>query len=437
MEKNYIEELEKYCAEKNIIEPKYKTINSHGMYASKVTIKEEVSGDGVAASEREAMNFAARDLLSKVTGNTFKQITEGFNKISLNVNLDNSNSKNFSNVSEDSTDGEPSNEVTGNPIGDLQELCAQKGYQLPEYEELDRKGSDHDPIFSYQCKVCINGREYVGEGKAKSKQLSKKTSAEHALRQIKEDSTRNESQKVNNVQQVPDSIPEQSNQITCENFSHIISQNSVQIPAIDESMGNPIGYLQELCTKNGYSLPKYEDPIRYGVDHRPEFITKCRININGREFVGEGKGFNKQISKKASAQDVITKMRENTNNSSRNESKTHDSRPDREEQFIDYLSDNFSGNSELNVQIKSNDCNYCEKLARIAAFIGCNVNYIEVNNDKVMLRLVITHLSNDTLITSYGSSHNGLEAKEIAAEKAILMLKTLNAIKTEMRANIK
>ena len=47
----------------------------------------------------------------------------------------------------------------------------------------------------------------------------------------------------------------------------------------------PISYLQELCTKKGFS-PQYDLIANEGAVHEPTFVFK----VTGGEFVGTGKG---------------------------------------------------------------------------------------------------------------------------------------------------
>jgi ribonuclease-3 len=50
-----------------------------------------------------------------------------------------------------------------NAIGDLQEYCQQRTLPLPVYEEVNREGPDHRPLFTYR--VCLEGdRSFTGTG---------------------------------------------------------------------------------------------------------------------------------------------------------------------------------------------------------------------------------------------------------------------------------
>jgi hypothetical protein len=193
-------------------------------------------------------------------------------------------------------------------------------------------------------------------------------------------------------------------------------------------ISNPIGHLGELCAQNKYSLPYYVDKMSSGPAHNPEFVAECKVTIKGNEFVAEGKAKTKKDAKKAAAENVLRKMNEN---GFKDGLRSLNYEPKVETKLINYLSENFSDNSELDVYIGDNENKeYCKKLDKIAPIIGCNVKLTEYKDNNVMLRLVIPHLNNYVLVTSFGSSDEGLEvSKEIAAKKAVFMLKVINCNK--------
>jgi hypothetical protein len=207
------------------------------------------------------------------------------------------------------------------------------------------------------------------------------------------------------------------------------SSNNVsnQEPLIIDNkvINNPIGHLGEICAKNKYSPPDYVDKMSSGPAHSPEFVIECKVTIKGNEFVAEGKAKTKKDAKKAATENVLRKMNEN---GFKNGLQSLNYESEVETKLIKYLSENFCDNSELDAYIWDNENKeYCKKLDKIAPIIGCNVKFTESKENKVVLRLVIPHLNNYVLITSFGSSDEGLEvSKEIAAKKAISMLKVIN-----------
>tara|TARA_Y100000590_G_scaffold468225_1_gene650080 strand:+ start:8810 stop:9481 length:672 start_codon:yes stop_codon:yes gene_type:complete len=64
------------------------------------------------------------------------------------------------------------------PKTKLQEWAQSKGYDLPIYEEIDRSGPDHDPIFIIKVKV---GENIHAEGSGASKKQAERAAAENLL----------------------------------------------------------------------------------------------------------------------------------------------------------------------------------------------------------------------------------------------------------------
>jgi hypothetical protein len=274
-------------------------------------------------------------------------------------------------------------EISCNSIDEINliQFCSENGISLPKYETKIVDGK-------YLSKASVDG-EILAEGLDSDEKEAIKSSAQSLLFKLKN---------------------------KLENTGHISSKVN------NEANGNPIGDLQELCAQKGYSSPEYKS-IKMGYDHSPNFITKCKLIIDGNEVVGEGRGRSVKVSKKAAAEEIIRKLNALNFN---NYLETPDS--EFESKLIRFLSETFSYNFELNIYIEDNENkDYCKKLDKIAPIIGCDVKFTESKDNKVVLRLIIPHLNNYVLITTYGSSDEGLkESKEIAAKKAILSLQILN-----------
>jgi ribonuclease-3 len=72
-----------------------------------------------------------------------------------------------------------------NPINLLQEYCQKRGYDLPEYRLISKKGKEHEPIYVIECLVKINAIEYKGEGKGRNKKQARMEAAEVVNKQLK------------------------------------------------------------------------------------------------------------------------------------------------------------------------------------------------------------------------------------------------------------
>nr|XP_022917718.1 RISC-loading complex subunit TARBP2-like [Onthophagus taurus] len=72
--------------------------------------------------------------------------------------------------------------IVGNPVGVLQELCLSKGWTLPLYELEHEEGPAHERQFTISC-LALSRKEY---GSGKSKKLAKRMAAHKMCRRIDE-----------------------------------------------------------------------------------------------------------------------------------------------------------------------------------------------------------------------------------------------------------
>ena len=71
-------------------------------------------------------------------------------------------------------------------------------------------------------------------------------------------------------------------------------------------MGNPIGWLQEMCMSRRWPPPNYETETEVGLPHERLFTIACTI-LNFREV---GKGKSKKIAKRTAAHKMWTRLQE-------------------------------------------------------------------------------------------------------------------------------
>lgn len=75
----------------------------------------------------------------------------------------------------------------------------------------------------------------------------------------------------------------------------------------DKIVGNPIGWLQEMCMSRRWPPPTYETETEVGLPHERLFTIACSI-LNYREV---GKGKSKKIAKRLAAHKMWTRLQEN------------------------------------------------------------------------------------------------------------------------------
>lgn len=74
----------------------------------------------------------------------------------------------------------------------------------------------------------------------------------------------------------------------------------------DKVVGNPIGWLQEMCMSRRWPPPTYETETEVGLPHERLFTIACTI-LNFREV---GKGKSKKIAKRMAAHKMWTRLQE-------------------------------------------------------------------------------------------------------------------------------
>ncbi|KAF7265064.1 hypothetical protein GWI33_021598 [Rhynchophorus ferrugineus] len=161
------------------------------------------------------------------------------------------------------------------PVSVLQELLSRRGI-TPKYELLQIEGAIHEPVFRFR--VFLNN-DFVATGTGRSKKDAKHTAAKNLLDLL-----------------VGKQSPEQANQSNGTPGANDITAQVVS-PFDDKVMGNPIGWLQEMCMSKRWPPPFYEMEHEEGLPHERQFTIACQV-LKFRE-VGTGKS--KKIAKRVAA----------------------------------------------------------------------------------------------------------------------------------------
>ncbi|XP_055596311.1 interferon-inducible double-stranded RNA-dependent protein kinase activator A homolog isoform X1 [Uranotaenia lowii] len=157
---------------------------------------------------------------------------------------------------------------TKTPISVLQELLSRRGI-TPQYDLIQVEGAVHEPTFRYR--VSYQDKDAMGTGKSKKEA---KHAAAKALIDKLTGISFNETQ-LGNV--------------------NIKSENNTN--GDEETSGNPIGWLQEMCMARRWPPPTYETEMEVGLPHERQFTIACAI-LKFREV---GKGKSKKIAKRQAA----------------------------------------------------------------------------------------------------------------------------------------
>ncbi|CAD6997035.1 interferon-inducible double-stranded RNA-dependent protein kinase activator A homolog B isoform X1 [Ceratitis capitata] len=187
------------------------------------------------------------------------------------------------------------------PVSILQELLSRRGI-TPNYELVQIEGAIHEPTFRYR--VAFNDKEvtFTAMGAGRSKKEAKHSSA-RAL--------------IDKLIGVPLSDSTQANTIGCINTSpggttsaNASTEANTSVGSgdgADKIVGNPIGWLQEMCMSRRWPPPTYETETEVGLPHERLFTIACSI-LSYREV---GKGKSKKIAKRLAAHKMWTRLQEN------------------------------------------------------------------------------------------------------------------------------
>ncbi|XP_053958851.1 interferon-inducible double-stranded RNA-dependent protein kinase activator A homolog A isoform X1 [Anastrepha ludens] len=188
------------------------------------------------------------------------------------------------------------------PVSILQELLSRRGI-TPNYELVQIEGAIHEPTFRYR--VAFNDKDvpFTAMGAGRSKKEAKHSAARALI------------DKLTGVQ-LPDTaqacagagVSTASSGITATSAGSDANVNAVGSgDGADKIVGNPIGWLQEMCMSRRWPPPTYETETEVGLPHERLFTIACSI-LNYREV---GKGKSKKIAKRLAAHKMWTRLQEN------------------------------------------------------------------------------------------------------------------------------
>ncbi|CAH2018571.1 unnamed protein product [Acanthoscelides obtectus] len=161
------------------------------------------------------------------------------------------------------------------PVSVLQELLSRRGV-TPKYELVQIEGAIHEPIFRYRVFL---SNELVATGTGRSKKDAKHAAAKNLLDVLTGKMTSEQANQSNGTPGAAD--------IT----SQVVS------PYDDKVMGNPIGWLQEMCMSRRWPPPSYEMEHEEGLPHERQFTIACQV-LKFREI---GTGKSKKLAKRMAA----------------------------------------------------------------------------------------------------------------------------------------
>ncbi|XP_037047384.1 interferon-inducible double-stranded RNA-dependent protein kinase activator A homolog isoform X4 [Bradysia coprophila] len=258
------------------------------------------------------------------------------------------------------------------PVSVLQELLSRQGI-TPSYELVQIEGAIHEPTFRYR--VSYGDKDAMGAGKSKKE-------AKHAAAK-------------NLIDKMTGAPFNESNTNNSSN-GNLDSSNS--------SLGNPIGWLQELCMARRWPPPTYETELEVGLPHERQFTIACVV-LKHRE-IGQGKS--KKVAKRSAANKMWIKLQET---------------PLDQGQINQVLDED--GNVETSC-LNDKDVNFVQFLQEIANEHQFEVTYVDIEEKTYSGRCqCLVQLSTLPVAVCQGSGATTKDAQSHAARNALEYLKIM------------
>ena len=180
------------------------------------------------------------------------------------------------------------------PVSILQELLSRRGI-TPSYELVQIEGAIHEPTFRYRVSFNDKDVPFTAMGAGRSKKEAKHSAARALI------------DKLTGIQ-LPETQAGASAAATTASAGGDSNANIIGSggDGADKVVGNPIGWLQEMCMSRRWPPPTYETETEVGLPHERLFTIACSI-LNYREV---GKGKSKKIAKRLAAHKMWTRLQE-------------------------------------------------------------------------------------------------------------------------------
>ncbi|XP_028173523.1 interferon-inducible double-stranded RNA-dependent protein kinase activator A homolog isoform X2 [Ostrinia nubilalis] len=305
------------------------------------------------------------------------------------------------------------------PVSVLQELLARRG-TVPKYELVQIEGMIHEPTFRYRVTVA----DLVAMGTGRSKKEAKHSAAKALLDKL--------------TGATPADPPTNG---------AVIETGAVVSSFEDKLMGNPVGWLQELCMSRFWPPPSYhaenDDNVnrRECLPHERQFTIICTL-LKRRE-VGTGKS--KKLAKRQAAYKMWQALQDNPPESFQPEeeggvaaryadlkdskiSTLTTSHSHKVSQFHKHLKQSVGPNlAKLQVTpLNNKDFNFVQFLQEIASEQAFEVTYVDIEEKSMSGRCqCLVQLSTLPVAVCYGAGPNSKDAQSAAAHNALEYLKIM------------
>ncbi|XP_017002636.2 protein Loquacious isoform X2 [Drosophila takahashii] len=327
------------------------------------------------------------------------------------------------------------------PVSILQELLSRRGI-TPGYELVQIEGAIHEPTFRFRVSFKDKDTPFTAMGAGRSKKEAKHAAARALIDKLI-------------GAQLPESPSSSSAGPSVTGLTVAGSGGDGNANATgggdagDKIVGNPIGWLQEMCMQRRWPPPSYETETEVGLPHERLFTIACSI-LNYREM---GKGKSKKIAKRLAAHRMWMRLQETPIDSA----KISDSicgelegEPRSSENYYGELKDisvptlttqhsnkvsqfhktlkNATGKKLLKLQtcLKSTKIDYIKLLGEIATENQFEVTYVDIEEKTFSGQFqCLVQLSTLPVGVCHGSGPTAADAQKHAAQNALEYLKIM------------
>ncbi|XP_030243092.1 RISC-loading complex subunit tarbp2 isoform X2 [Drosophila navojoa] len=282
------------------------------------------------------------------------------------------------------------------PVSILQELLSRRGI-TPGYELVQIEGAIHEPTFRFRVSFKDKDTPFTAMGAGRSKKEAKHAAARALI------------DKLIGVQLETqgNSAAAAAAAVGCSMAGSGGDGNANLTGSGDggdKIVGNPIGWLQEMCMQRRWPPPSYETETEVGLPHERLFTIACTI-LNYHEV---GKGKSKKIAKRLAAHKMWTRLQETP---------------------IDAAKINESICGELEGDktcLKSSKIDYIKLLSDIAAENQFEVTYVDIEERTFSSQFqCLVQLSTLPVGVCHGTGSTASEAQRHAAQNALEYLKIM------------
>ncbi|XP_037711901.1 interferon-inducible double-stranded RNA-dependent protein kinase activator A homolog isoform X4 [Drosophila subpulchrella] len=280
------------------------------------------------------------------------------------------------------------------PVSILQELLSRRGI-TPGYELVQIEGAIHEPTFRFRVSFKDKDTPFTAMGAGRSKKEAKHAAARALIDKLI-------------GAQLPES-PSSSAGPSVTGLTVAGSGGDGNANATgggdggDKIVGNPIGWLQEMCMQRRWPPPSYETETEVGLPHERLFTIACSI-LNYREM---GKGKSKKIAKRLAAHRMWMRLQDAPIDSAK-------------------ISDSICGELEGETCLKSTKIDYIKLLGEIATENQFEVTYVDIEEKTFSGQFqCLVQLSTLPVGVCHGSGATAADAQRHAAQNALEYLKIM------------